>query len=227
MSRNPNANDMKRYLQLYLVVGSVNCKNGLEPISVVESALSGGVTLVQYREKGAGSLHGEDRYRLALQLQSRCKAAGVPFIINDDVELALEIDADGVHIGQDDEHASEVRARIGDHRILGVSAHTVDEAKLATLHGADYLGVGPIYPTHSKEDAHEVQGTKILQEMREHSIQLPMVGIGGITEARVGDVIKAGADGVALISAITEASDVIKTVARLKNKVDFALSLRI
>lgn len=217
--------DIQRYIQMYLVVGSVNCKGESDPVRVVEAALSGGVTLVQFREKGADALQGVERLSLALQLQARCRAAGVPFIINDDVELALEIDADGVHIGQDDEHASEVRTRIGN-RILGVSAHTLDEARLATLHGADYLGVGPIYPTHSKADAHAVQGTSILQEMRESGIQLPIVGIGGISETRVGDVIEAGADGVAMISAITEALDVNKTVIRIKSKVELALNTR-
>lgn len=223
MSRHPD--DIKRGLQVYLVIGSVNCKNGLDPLAVVDAALSGGVTLVQFREKGTGALQGEARLRLALQLQARCRASGVPFIINDDVELALEIEADGVHIGQDDAHASEVRARIGDQRILGVSAHTVDEARLAALHGADYLGVGPIYPTRSKDDAHAVQGTLILREMRENGVQLPIVAIGGISEAQAGEVIQAGADGVAMISAITEALDVRKAVVSIKNKVEDALSL--
>ncbi|MNP57615.1 Thiamine-phosphate synthase [compost metagenome] len=134
------------------------------------------------------------------------------------MDLALQIDADGVHIGQDDDNAAEVRDRIGD-RILGVSAHTVSEAKLAVQHGADYLGIGPIYPTHSKDDAHEVQGTEILRELRENGIDIPLVGIGGINEARAVDVIRAGADGVAVISAITEAKDVYEAVVRMKSKV--------
>ncbi|MNZ89968.1 Thiamine-phosphate synthase [compost metagenome] len=212
-----NPDQIRQYLQMYLVIGSINCKAS-DLITVVKTALSGGVTLVQFREKGAGALEGVERLRQALQIQALCRAAGVPFIINDDVDLALQIDADGVHIGQDDDNAAEVRDRIGD-RILGVSAHTVSEAKLAVQHGADYLGIGPIYPTHSKDDAHEVQGTEILRELRENGIDIPLVGIGGINEARAVDVIRAGADGVAVISAITEAKDVYEAVVRMKSKV--------
>ncbi|MMZ58164.1 Thiamine-phosphate synthase [compost metagenome] len=210
---------------MYLVVGSVNCKAS-DPIAVVKTALSAGVTLVQFREKGAGALQEAERLRLALQMQALCRDASVPFIINDDVDLALEIHADGVHIGQDDDNAAEVRARIGD-RILGVSAHTVSEARLAIHHGADYLGIGPIYPTHSKDDAHEVQGTTILRELRDNGIEVPLVGIGGITEARTVEVIKAGADGVAVISAITGAKDVYEAVVRMKKKVEGTLKERI
>ncbi|MNW35367.1 Thiamine-phosphate synthase [compost metagenome] len=220
-----NQDQIRHYLQMYLVVGSVNCKAS-DPITIVKAALSGGVTLVQFREKGADALQGADLLRLALQIQALCRAEGVPFIINDDVDLALEIDADGVHIGQDDENAGAVRAKIGD-RILGVSAHTVSEARFAMQQGADYLGIGPIYPTHSKDDAHEVQGTAILCELRENGIHVPLVGIGGITEERAAEVIKAGADGVAVISAITEAKDVHETVVRMKSKVGNTLRERI
>lgn len=195
-----SADQMREYLRMYLVIGSVNCQE--YPLRVLEEALAGGVTLVQFREKGPGSLAGEARLALALQMQAACGRAGVPFIINDDVDLALRIGADGVHIGQDDEDPARVRARIGN-RLLGVSAHTAEEARLAASHGADYLGIGPIYPTVSKDDAHAVQGPGILRELRGAGIGLPLVGIGGITAARAGEVITAGADGVAVISAVT------------------------
>lgn len=210
-----SAEQMRRYLRMYLVIGSVNCREA--PVRVVEEALAGGATLIQFREKGPGALTGEPMLELALKIQAACRRAGVPLIINDDIELALTIDADGVHIGQDDASASLVRYLIGD-RILGVSAHTVEQAKIATRQGADYLGIGPIYPTTSKDDAHAVQGTKIISEMRGNEIELPMVGIGGITAERVRDVIIAGANGVAVISAVTQAANVREAVELINGK---------
>ncbi|WP_410771575.1 thiamine phosphate synthase [Fontibacillus sp. BL9] len=210
---------MRELLRMYLVIGSTNCV--AEPLRVVEEALAGGVTLVQFREKGPGALVGDARLALVLQLQAACRRAEVPFIINDDVDLALEIGADGIHIGQDDETADTVRSRIGD-RLLGVSAHTVEEARLAVRQGADYLGIGPIYPTVSKADAHAVQGPGILRELRGQGIALPMVGIGGITAELAGEVVRAGADGVAVISAVTAvpANEIRMAVQRIREQVD-------
>lgn len=207
---------MRESLRMYLVMGSVNCV--AEPERVLTEALAGGVTIFQFREKGEDALCGEQMMTLARKLQEHCRQAGVPFIVNDDVELALALDADGVHIGQDDESADSVRDRIGN-RILGVSAHTIEEARLAILHGADYLGVGPIYPTTSKDDAKEVQGPGIVRKLRAAGIELPIVGIGGISEARTEEVIRAGADGIAVISAITQAEQVQTAVERIREKV--------
>lgn len=203
-------------LRMYLVMGSVNCR--IDPERVLTEALAGGITMLQFREKGPGALCGEPMIHLARRLQDLCRGAGVPFIVNDDVELALELGADGVHIGQDDESAEYVRGRIGD-RILGVSAHTVEEARRAIVHGADYLGIGPIYPTTSKDDAKEAQGPGKLREMRAAGIKLPMVGIGGITVERVEEVICAGADGVAVISAVTHAEQVRCAVEGIRNRI--------
>jgi thiamine-phosphate pyrophosphorylase len=207
---------VRRHLQIYLVLGSVNCL--AEPGWVVQEALAGGATMVQFREKGHRALTGAPMIELARRLQAECRRVGVPFIVNDDVELALELDADGVHIGQDDESAHSVRERIGN-RILGVSAHTIEEARRAILQGADYLGVGPIYPTISKDDAHAVQGPTILHELRKAGMDVPIVGIGGITVDRVEEVIRAGADGVAVISAVTQAEQIRAAVEELKKKV--------
>lgn len=207
---------VRRQLQMYLVLGSGNCL--AEPAWVVQEALAGGTTMVQFREKGRAALTGAPRIELARRLQDQCRRAGVPFIMNDDVELALELDADGVHIGQDDESADSVRERIGN-RILGVSAHTIEEARRAILHGADYLGVGPIYPTISKDDANAVQGPAILHKLRKAGIDVPIVGIGGITMDRVEEVVRAGADGVAVISAVTQAKRIRAAVEELKKKV--------
>lgn len=207
---------MRGHLRMYLVIGSVNCKK--EPEAVVQEALAGGATMVQFREKGRGALDGEPRAALGGRIRQLCRKAGVPFIVNDDVDLALRLDADGVHIGQDDEAADVVRQRIGS-RILGVSAYTVEEARRAIRHGADYVGVGPIYATASKADAKEAQGPSMIRAMRAAGIDLPLVGIGGITAERSPEVISAGADGVAVISAVTQAAKVRDEVTLIKERV--------
>ena len=162
---------------MYLVLGSVNCI--VEPSRVVQDALAGGTTMVQFREKGQGALVGEPMIRLARRIQAECRQAGVPFIVNDDVELALKLNADGVHIGQDDESAASVRERIGN-RILGVSAHSVEEARRAILHGADYLGIGPIYPTRSKDDAKARKARRFFEKCAKLASICRSLGLAGL-----------------------------------------------
>jgi len=193
---------MKQRLKVYFIMGSVNCKKS--PFEVLTEAIDGGITLFQFREKGSGALVGEQKYEFAKQLQAICQKRGLPFIVNDDVELALAIDADGVHIGQDDEDARVVREKIGD-KILGVSAHNLAEAQAAAAAGADYIGVGPIYPTKSKADAKQAQGPGMIRLLRDNGIDIPIVGIGGITAENASEVMNAGADGVSVISAIASA----------------------
>ncbi|GCD82355.1 thiamine phosphate synthase [Parageobacillus thermoglucosidasius] len=193
---------MKQRLKVYFIMGSVNCKKS--PFEVLTEAIDGGITLFQFREKGSGALVGEQKYEFAKQLQAICQKRGIPFIVNDDVELALAIDADGVHIGQDDEDARVVREKIGD-KILGVSAHNLAEAQAAATAGADYIGVGPIYPTKSKADAKQAQGPGMIRLLRDNGIDIPIVGIGGITAENASEVMNAGADGVSVISAIASA----------------------
>lgn len=208
---------MKReHLTLYLVMGSNQCQ--LPPEQVLREAIAGGITLFQFREKGEGALRGHEKYRLAEQLFTICRENKVPFIVNDDVELMLALDADGIHIGQEDAPIEEVRLRIGK-KILGVSAHTLFEAQDAYAKGADYLGVGPMYETRTKPDIREVKGPEVIAEMRKNGIHCPLVGIGGITLGRVTPVITAGADGVAVITAITQSADPRKAAALLKQEV--------
>ncbi|MBR7879547.1 MULTISPECIES: thiamine phosphate synthase [Bacillus] len=195
---------MKDMLSVYFIMGSNN--TSADPVSVVKKAIEGGATLFQFREKGSGSLTGEERVLFAKRVQDVCRQAGIPFIINDDVELALRLEADGVHIGQDDADAEETRAAIGD-MILGVSAHNVSEVKRAEEAGADYVGMGPVYPTETKKDAEAVQGVTLIEEVRRQGITIPIVGIGGITADNAAPVIEAGADGVSMISAISQAED--------------------
>jgi thiamine-phosphate pyrophosphorylase len=205
---------MRSLLKVYFIAGSTNCFQ--DPVKVLEEAIRGGITIFQYREKGEGCLDDTEKMEMGRRLQRICKEHGIPFIVNDDIELALELDSDGVHIGQEDDDALQVRKQIGD-KILGVSVHSLEEAETAKLAGADYLGIGPIYATATKKDARAVQGTAILEGIKD--LGMPIVGIGGINADNTGDVMDAGADGVSVITAISQAPDIREAAARLKEKV--------
>lgn len=203
---------LRQLLKVYFIMGSVNCRK--TPAKVLSEAIAGGVTMFQYREKGTGALTAEARFNLGRRLQKICSANGVPFIVNDDIDLAIALDADGIHVGQEDLCALAIRQLLGDHKIIGVSAHSLAEARQAIADGADYLGIGPIYPTSSKDDARAVQGTKIIEDLRNSGITIPLVGIGGITEHNAAPVIAAGADGISIISAIAGAEDTEEAAKR-------------
>jgi thiamine-phosphate pyrophosphorylase len=200
-------------LKLYLIMGSNNCEH--DPTYVLEQAILGGVTMFQFREKGGGSLQGEAKLELAKRLQSACKRYGVPFIINDDVELAISIEADGVHIGQEDESIETVKERIGQ-KLVGVSCHNLVEAKRAIKYGADYIGVGPMYPTKTKLDTRSVVGPELIRDFRKADVTIPIVGIGGINRHNSAPVFEAGADGIAVISAISKEADPKQAAELLK-----------
>ncbi|MFS1511117.1 thiamine phosphate synthase [Chengkuizengella sp. SCS-71B] len=198
--QNISPESMKSHLKLYFVMGSVNCLK--HPVEVLSEAIKGGITMFQYREKGNGALQGEEKLQLGKKLQSLCKQNDIPFIVNDDINLALELDADGIHIGQEDGDISKTRKLIGT-KILGVSTHDLFEATEAVGLGANYIGVGPMYETTTKLDTNEVAGPDMIRQLRQNNIEIPIVGIGGINQNNIKSVIKAGADGVALISAIS------------------------
>lgn len=205
---------MKReILKVYFIMGSQNTGSA-DPLHVLELALKGGITCFQFREKGEGARQGKDYIEYARSCQSLCKQYGVPFIVNDDVSLAVALQADGVHVGQDDELAQYVRAKMPG-EILGVSAHTIEEVELAIQAGADYVGIGPIYETKSKADAMPAAGVAFLTKIAQDYSELPIVGIGGITSENAKEVLDAGADGVSIISAIAQSEDVIGTVKKL------------
>ncbi len=208
---------LREQLALYFVMGSMNCT--ASPQSILEEAIKGGTTIFQFREKGNGSLKESEKKELAQTLQRICKQYDIPFIVNDDVDLAVEIGADGVHIGQEDEQIEQVRQKIGN-KILGVSVHDVKEAKQAELLGADYLGVGPIFHTTTKEDIREVSGPSVIRMIRSQGITLPLVGIGGISAENAHEVITAGADGIAVISAISLQDSPQRSARQLKTIVD-------
>jgi len=196
---------------IYFVIGSQN-SGARDPLSILEEALEGGITHFQLREKGKGALTGAALRDFALRCQQLCQSYSVPFIINDDIELACSIGADGVHVGQDDETASQVRQLIGENKLLGVSVHSVDEARLAIQDGADYVGMGPVFGTTSKTDAKKPAGVEEIIAVKREFPQLPIVGIGGITPENADQVWKAGVSGLAVISAIANATDIAKQV---------------
>ena len=195
---------------LYAVTDS-HWLNGRTLHSVVKESLEGGVTFVQLREKQLDEAHFMEE---AKDLQVLCREYNVPFIINDNVDIALAMDADGVHVGQSDMEAGDVRAKLGPDKIIGVSAQTVEQAILAEKHGADYLGVGAVFPTGSKDDATEVPHAT-LKAICE-AVSIPVIAIGGITQENVSTLAGSGICGIAVISAIYAQPDIRKAAQDLK-----------
>lgn len=183
--------------------------------SQVESAIKGGATFIQLREKNLGEA---DFLSEAKEIQKLCREYKVPFVINDNVEIAAQIDADGVHVGQSDMEAGDVRKKLGPDKIIGVSAQTVEQALKAQEHGADYLGVGAVFPTGSKADATEVSH-QTLKEICD-AVDIPVIAIGGITKENVSELKGSGICGIAVISAIFAQKDIRKAAAELKQKVE-------
>ena len=169
----------KKDLLLYAVTDR-HWLDGRRLIDVVRESLDGGVTMVQLREK---TLEEEKFLEEAKELQALCRERGVPFLVNDNVKIAREMNADGVHVGQSDMEALDVRAILGPDKILGVSAQTVEQAVLAEKHGADYLGVGAVFPTGSKDDADDVSYDTLKAICQ--AVSIPVVAIGGITQQNV------------------------------------------
>lgn len=207
---------IRKALGIYFICGTQDF-DGDEVVALktIEAALRAGITMFQLREKGAGSLVGARKKAFALSVQGLCKTYKVPFIVNDDMDLAEELDADGVHIGQNDDPIETVRKRFG-HKIIGLSIHDVAEYKISNVELADYIGVGPIHGTQSKADAKSAIGYEGIEAVRQFAPQIPIVAIGGIVAADVAPLKAAGADGVSVISAITKAKDIAQAVKALK-----------
>ncbi|MBR5416671.1 MAG: thiamine phosphate synthase [Clostridiales bacterium] len=176
----------------------------------VELAIAGGATFIQLREKNLSESAFEKE---AIAIQNLCRAHGIPFVVNDNVEIAKRMGADGVHVGQSDMEAGDVRALLGPDAILGVSAQTVEQAKLAEARGADYLGVGAVFPTGSKDDAIEVP-FETLKSICE-AVSIPVVAIGGISEENVSELKGSGICGIAVISAIFGKKNIKKSTEEL------------
>lgn len=201
----------KKDLLLYAVTDR-SWLHGRSLTDQVREALEGGTTMLQLREKELDYGHFLEE---GLEIQKLCRSFHVPFIINDNVTLAKEIGADGVHVGQSDMAAGDVRALLGPDKILGVSAQTVEQAVLAEKSGADYLGVGAVFPTGSKADAVEVSHNTLREICS--AVSIPVVAIGGITRDNVSQLAGSGICGIAVISAIFAQADIRAASADLKN----------
>ena len=176
----------------------------------VELAIEGGATFIQLREKNLDEQH---FLKEAIEIQELCKKHHIPFIVNDNVEIALQMNADGVHVGQSDMEAGKVREKLGADKILGVSAETVEQAILAEKNGADYLGVGAVFPTGSKADAEDVSFDTLREICKR--VAIPVVAIGGISQQNVCELKGTGIVGVAVISAIFGQPDIREATKQL------------
>lgn len=184
----------------------------------VEKALLGGATFVQLREKDASF---EEFLEQAQELKKVCKKYNVPFVINDNIEVALAVNADGIHVGQSDMEAGSVREKLGKDKIIGVSTRTVEEALLAQERGADYLGVGAMFQTSTKLDAADVTFEDLKAICA--AVEIPVVAIGGISNHNVAELGGTGIDGVAVVSAIFAAEDIRKATSEMKQNLEIVV----
>lgn len=201
-------------IQLYVIADRRIC--GYRDIEeVVGQAIEGGAQMIQYRDKDSGDA---DFLSIASKLKAVCKERGVPFIVNDRADIAREVNADGVHLGQKDLSIDEAKKILGSDVIIGKSASTIDQAKKAEKEGADYLGIGPIFDTPSKEIGQPI-GLDIVPEASE-SLKIPFYLIGGITKDNLNQVLEAGGRRIAVISAVVLPDDVKSATAGLLKKLE-------
>lgn len=200
----------KKDLLLYAVTDR-HWLNGRTLYSQVEEALKGGATFIQLREK---ELDEEHFLEEAKEIKELCRRYQVPFVINDNVEIALAVDADGVHVGQSDMEAGDVRAKLGLDKMIGVSAQTVEQAVMAEQNGADYLGVGAVFPTGSKADALEVSHDTLIAICK--AVKIPVIAIGGISKENILELSGSGICGIAVISAIFAKDDIEEAARELR-----------
>ncbi|ELK46334.1 UNVERIFIED_CONTAM: thiamine phosphate synthase [Halobacillus marinus] len=199
-------------LRKYLVMGSQDCVK--DPLETLSEAVSGGITAFQFREKGDGSMEWEDKVELGRALKRVCDANNVLFVVNDDIRLFEVLEAEAIHVGQEDAQVESIRAAYPD-AVIGLSLSDRNHLEQSPLHLVDYVGAGPIFPTSTKRDANPVTGPEFIRDIRMTHPELPVVGIGGIDEHNAHLVMEAGAAGVAVVSAVTKAADIERAVQSL------------
>lgn len=205
---------MKRIDWRLCLVADIGAAGKRDIVAIIHEAADAGATLIQLRGKNCETRKFLD---LALQTSGILKTKGIPLIINDRADVALACGAEGLHLGQQDLPLVHARKILGEDRLIGISVNTLEQAKAAESGGADYLGVGPVYFTSSKDKLPTILGLKGLRTFRE-KVQIPILAIGGITAENAGDVISSGADGIAVISAIMDANNIIEATQTLLKK---------
>lgn len=206
--------ELKKEFHLYVITGEQfhPQRNYLE---VIEEAIQGGADIVQLREKNKTK---KELLHIAIELRKLTTEYGVPFIVNDHIDIALAVDADGIHLGQDDLPLEEARRLMGPNKIIGISTHAIEEAIEAEQGGADYIGVGPVYETSSKVDVVDPVGLSYVEEVVAHT-SIPFVAIGGIKLHNLDAVLKAGAKRICVISAIVGAHNVKETATEFSQRI--------
>ena len=199
---------------LYLVTDRA-LSLGRSNLEVIEAAISGGVTLVQLREKEAST---QEFYQEGLNIKDYLEAARIPLIINDRIDVALALDADGVHLGQEDMPVDVARKILGPCKIIGASAFTTQEAVAAESMGADYLGLSPIFVTTTKPELVAEIGLEGISSLKQ-AVKIPIVGIGSMHQSNAYEAVRAGLDGVAVVSAICSQEDPKAAAAAIKAEV--------
>jgi thiamine-phosphate pyrophosphorylase len=198
---------------LYVLTDHILSRGRLN-VEVIKAAIAGGADAIQLRDKGFTA---KRLIQEALILRDITREGGVPFIVNDRVDVALAADADGVHLGQGDLPISWARRLLGKHKIIGVSTHSVEEAVQAEKDGADYISIGSVFPTTTKSDARPLAGLELITDIK-RNVNIPVVAIGGIKEENVAQVGEAGADCIAVISAVVSATDIKQAAKNLREK---------
>ncbi len=217
MANHFNRNDILN-TDIYGLTGEEFSK-GRDNITVVKEMLEGGIKIIQYREKEKKS---GEKYAECLKIREMTRNYGASFIVNDDIDLALMTEADGIHVGQKDFPIEAIRKLVGDKMYIGLSTHSPEEAQDAVRRGADYIGVGPIYRTWTKKDVCDPVGLEYLDYVVKH-IDLPFVVIGGIKQANAADVVKRGARCIAMITEIVGADNISETVRSIRCQISDAL----
>ena len=203
----------KLHTDLYCITAEEHSR-GRNNIEVVRAMMEAGIKVIQYREKDKKV---REKYNECLKIREMTQQAGVTFIVNDNIDIAISVKADGVHIGQDDMPIEKVRELVGEEMIIGLSTHSPEQAQDAVRRGADYIGVGPIYKTYTKKDVCDPVGLEYLEYVVKH-IRIPFVAIGGIKEHNLHEVRERGAACIALVTEIVGAEDIREKIGSIRQK---------